>query len=280
MRGEGMVNICLLLFNIVILFGIVMKDEAERLARLERNLNILRASDPGIRREEYKRQVLREIERVISEYGQRDVSLRVERMNDILYCSKRRFCMNVITSKVETASMAYLRDDWERTLYILKELERQIEEGADDCEEVECHAYARSLVSEVITVFEVAIRIEQGIRSIPCDPERSVSLDPKQVSSMLAPLSHPIRVSILLKLDQGGLGFSELSRELDLRTGHLQFHLRALEEAGYVRQERRGGQYVISIKGMTAVAGLRALMTDLIEMSGHREDAAKKAEAA
>ncbi|HPP45570.1 MAG TPA: hypothetical protein PK446_07240, partial [Methanomassiliicoccaceae archaeon] len=92
------------------------------MARLERNLNILRASDPGIRREEYKRQVLREIERVISEYGQRDVSLRVERMNDILYCSKRRFCMNVITSKVETASMAYLRDDWERTLYILKEL--------------------------------------------------------------------------------------------------------------------------------------------------------------
>lgn len=246
-----------------------MKEIAERVEQLERNMDVLRTSGTGIGRDEFKRQVLREVQKVVSEYRQRDVAHRVECMNDILYCSKRKFCTNIITSKVEMAGMAYLQDDRERTLDILRDLERRIGEGADDCEADECQTYALGLVSEIITVFEIANRIEQSIGSISTEPGNGAPLDPREVSRMLTPLSHPARVSILMKLEQGGLGFSEISRELDLRTGHLQFHLRALEDAGYVRQEHRGGQYVISLQGMTAISGLRAFMNDLVRTDGH-----------
>ena len=257
-----------------------MKEITERVEQLERSMSILSTSGAGIGRDEFKRQVLREVQKVVSEYGQQDVTHRVECMNDILYCSKRKFCMNGITSKVETAGMAYLQDDQGRTLEILRGLKEQIEDGADDCEANECRSYALGLVSEIITVFEVADRIEQGIISIPTDLRSEVPLDPQEVSRLLTPLSHPVRVSILMKLEQGGLGFSEISRELDLRTGHLQFHLRALENVGYVRQERRGGQYVISLQGMTALSGLRALMTDLVMKGGNGCDNVQGAEAA
>ncbi len=245
-----------------------MSEIAGRLEQLERDVDILLTSGVGIGRDEYKRQVLREVQKVISEYGQHDVALRVECMNDILHCSKRKFCTNIIISKIETASMAYLQDDRERTLDLLRGLKRQIEDGGDDCEVGECQSYALGLMSEIITVFEVAIRMEQGISSLPTDLGDAAPLDPQEVSRALAPLSHPSRVSILMKLERGGSGFSEISRELDLRTGHLQFHLRALEEAGYVRQERRGGRYVISLQGMTAISGLRAFMTDLVMTGG------------
>lgn len=256
-----------------------MNEIAGRLERLERSMDILIRAGGGIGREEYKRRVLREVQKVVSEYGRHDVAHRVECMNDILHCSKRRFCTKSIVSKVESAGMAYLQDDHERTLDILRDLERSIENCSDDCEVDECRAYALGLVSEVITVFEVAGRIERGIGSLPHEMEDVAPLDPQEVSRMLTPLSHPTRVSILMKLEQGGMGFTELSRELDLRTGHLQFHLRALENVGYIRQERRGGHYVISLQGMTALSGLRELMTDLVTKSGDACDVAQSAEA-
>lgn len=257
-----------------------MREIADRLERLERDMDVLRTSNTGIGRLEYKRQVLREVQKVVSEYGQHDIAQKVEGMNDILHCSKRKFCTNIIINKIETAGMAYLHDERERTLDILSELKRQMEEGGHDCEADECRSYALNLVSEIITVFEVAIRIERGISSIPAELDDTAPLDPQEVSKMLAPLSHPARVSILMALEQGSRGFTEISRELDLRTGHLQFHLRALEDVGYVRQERRGGQYAISLQGMAAVGGLRTFMTDLVVTNEHRSAQANGAEVA
>lgn len=240
-----------------------MDPIVNRIDRLERGLSDLRTSGSRAWKAEYKRQVLRQIQQVFADYGQREVTDKMGCMNDILYCSKRKYCKNAITSKIESASLAYLRGDGERTMEIIGGLQRQIVEGAEDCEAGECRIYALSIVSEVRTIFELAMRIESRVSTLDTAQADEAPLDPTVVSEMLTPLAHPARVSIMLQLEHGPQTFSDMSKSLGLRTGHLQFHLRALEDGGYVRREHKGGRYGLSLRGMAAITSLRSFASDL-----------------
>ena len=237
-----------------------MESTAERLDRLEKEVDELLEVGSPLWMEEFKRQVLRQVQEMFIDYGQKDIREKIGCMDDLLYCSKRKFCTNLITSKIESASLAYLRNDGNRTLGILDELQRQTYEVAGDCEAGECRNYALSIIKEVRAVFEVAIKVEGRISSIPIDYSKKESFDPQEVSEVLAPLAHPARVSILLKLEKGRMSFSEISKDLGLRTGHLQFHLRSLEKGGFIRRERKGGKYGLSLQGINAISGVRSLM--------------------
>jgi len=61
------------------------------------------------------------------------------------------------------------------------------------------------------------------------------------------------------------MGFTQISKALGLRTGHLQFHLKALKDAGYVRSSRRRRSYMITEKGIAALDGLNKLFQGLSE---------------
>ncbi len=238
---------------------------AKRLERLEDDLDALRDTIFSVRSEEFKRLVLKEVQGVFEEYGQEYVRGRVDCMDDHLACSKRRFCENAINSTVEAASLAYLRGDCDRTMELLDGLESNVSKLEDACEAGDCRSFVVSLVSEIKTVFMLARRIADRIDCLPSSPSMSLSdLDPESVAEQLAPLSHPLRVGILTRLSERERSFSELSRDLDLRTGHLQFHLKALDEGGYVHKGRKRGSYRITVKGMTALDGLRGFMTGLV----------------
>jgi DNA-binding transcriptional ArsR family regulator len=246
-----------------------MNSTVERLDKLETELEALLGSPVWM--DGFKRQVLKQVQDIFMDYGQRDVLEKIGCMNDLLYCSKRKYCMNAIMSKIESAGLAYLNSNGERTIQILDELRCQVEDGSSDCESGDCRTYVISIVNEIRTVFKIAIRIENEIGSISMTHVGEGSLNPQDVSDVLIPLSHPARLAILFKLEQGRMGFSEISNETGLRTGHLQFHLRALEECDFVRREHKGGKYGLSLRGITAMSGLRSLMTELGN-NGHEDD--------
>jgi len=60
-------------------------------------------------------------------------------------------------------------------------------------------------------------------------------------------------LQILEDLSLRDRSFTDLSRELDMRTGHLQFHLRPLLDEGYVSKLRNRGDYSLTPRGRAAL---------------------------
>lgn len=239
-----------------------------RMEHLEQDFDALRAATLASREKEYRRLVLKQVQGVFDEFSKNEVADRIECMDRIYDCSKRKFCKNLIRSKVEAAGLAYMSGDHGRSMALLDEIEDKARGVGSDCESGRCHTYALALISEIRTVLTLAIRIEKKAGEIVPDaaPMQAPPLDSAVVSGALAPLAHPARIDILANLEKGEMGFSELSKELDLRTGHLQFHLKTLEKGGYVRRERKGGKYRISLQGVTALEGLRGFMSSLVKV--------------
>ena len=75
----------------------------------------------------------------------------------------------------------------------------------------------------------------------------------EEICNLLTPLSHVIRLKILKNLEKGGKNYAQLERQIGVKSGHLQFHLNNLTQAGYVTQERPQGKYLITIKGLKAL---------------------------
>lgn len=75
----------------------------------------------------------------------------------------------------------------------------------------------------------------------------------EEICSLLAPLSHVMRLKILKNLGKGGKNHAQLEHQIGLTGGHLQFHLNNLVQAGYVTQEESQGRYLITMKGLKAL---------------------------
>jgi len=215
--------------------------------------------------DKFRRSVLQEVQKIFREFSEREMRERLRCMDDILHCSKRRFCMKAITRGMESAGLAFLDGDFEGVFATLEELESDIEETRDLCEVDECHAYALSMIGELEDLFSLAQRLMSRLEGIgPRGDE--VDVDPRTMSEAFAPLTHPTRVGILFELEGSERSFSEMSRALGLKTGHLQFHLRSLEASGYIRRGPERGRYAITLKGKTALEGLRRFTGALIEV--------------
>ena len=81
--------------------------------------------------------------------------------------------------------------------------------------------------------------------------EEEVSL-PK-VAEVMSALGHEHRLRILDELMSGGKYINELQEELsEITTSTLSSHLKVLEEAGLVVQEKVRGRYLITMPGRTA----------------------------
>ena len=82
----------------------------------------------------------------------------------------------------------------------------------------------------------------------------SKSLDiPFLLQNLFEPLGNDSRLKILASLYEGKKSFSELSKIVDLKAGHLTFHLKKLVNANLIAQEASKGDYIITQKGLMLV---------------------------
>ena len=80
------------------------------------------------------------------------------------------------------------------------------------------------------------------------------SLDiPFLLQNLFEPLGNDSRLKILAIVYEGKKSFSELSKIVDLKAGHLAFHLRKLVNAKLIAQEASKGDYIITQKGLALV---------------------------
>ena len=88
-------------------------------------------------------------------------------------------------------------------------------------------------------------------------------MEPEEMEARLLPLSNAIRLKILAMLYTSPRSFTEMGKELKMQKGHLQFHLRKLIEAGYVKVDGRSHLYSIEKDGHFAIEGLGMLFSKL-----------------
>ncbi len=81
------------------------------------------------------------------------------------------------------------------------------------------------------------------------------------VENLLGPLANPLRLKILISLDEGKKNFSKLSQKMDLKGGHLIFHLKKLLDSKLIAQEDNKGDYIITPKGADAIRKILFLQT-------------------
>jgi DNA-binding transcriptional ArsR family regulator len=92
-------------------------------------------------------------------------------------------------------------------------------------------------------------------------------LSPEMAERLLTPLSNARRVQVMLILSRESSSLAELSRELDLKKGHLQFHLKALLEVDYIIFDRKSRLYSITPRGtfvMESVARVLDTLNDVV----------------
>ena len=86
------------------------------------------------------------------------------------------------------------------------------------------------------------------------------SLDiPFLLQNLFEPLGNDSRLKILAIVSEGKKSFSELSKIVDLKAGHLAFHLKKLVNAKLIAQEASKGDYIITQKGLTLVKEMMTL---------------------
>lgn len=111
------------------------------------------------------------------------------------------------------------------------------------------------------TVFNQTVpemHVMQG-RAAPANDD----LSPETVERLLSPLSNAKRVQVLMILKRESNSLAELSKELALKKGHLQFHLKALMDVDYIRFDRKSRLYSISSRGTKILDSVTRLLDEL-----------------
>jgi DNA-binding HxlR family transcriptional regulator len=87
-----------------------------------------------------------------------------------------------------------------------------------------------------------------------CHPEQSEhDVDFPKVANVMSALGQEQRLKVLRELTSGGKYINELQEKLsEITASTLSSHLKVLEEAGLVVQEKVRGRYLITIPGRTA----------------------------
>ena len=82
---------------------------------------------------------------------------------------------------------------------------------------------------------------------------------PFLLQNLFEPLGNDSRLKILSSVYEGKKSFSELSKIVDLKAGHLAFHLKKVANAKLIAQEASKGDYIITQKGLTLVKEMLTL---------------------
>lgn len=188
-------------------------------------------------------------------------------------CEIKEHCFDKVRETIEGGLRRFARGDTTGALLLLSQLEVLIESSERPCLDAACTERVLSLTKEVkilITVFDTTLgsncsrdSSDQPNNAITGKTKTNGSPEPIEIENALMPLSNRWRIILLRLLSQGSMKFTEMSRALGLRTGHLQFHLRALAKEGYLAVDRVNKNYTITERGRAALSWAEAFASML-----------------
>ena len=229
---------------------------ARSLEELRTEISGLGRAVLGVRYEDYKKVVLTQIQYIITDYYQDYLEKNMDRIDCVSACPNRKDCRKELNAIFQDISTSFLKDDFETPMQELDRVESLITGLHSPCQSKDCRNLQLSMVQDVRALVDFIRRMFERMDGHPPDRpnvQGAPMQDPEVMARMMASLSHPARLQILQVLSLRDRAFTDLSRDLDLRTGHLQFHLRPLLDEGYVNKQRNRGDYSITPRGRAAL---------------------------
>lgn len=232
------------------------QDMIEEIRSLRSEMGTLGDHMVRLRYADIKSAFLEQIKMVVGEEGRRTFRSDAPALNATSQCELKAACLAKLEDVVDRAAERFMRDDVDGAVSMLDGVEGLISRECSGCQDDECSRSAKETVRRVKAVLQVYAGLAEKLGPAPGNgvaASYSGPVSPEQAAKLLDPLANPWRIKVLTVLQRGERSLSEIGRAVELRTGHLQFHLRALIGAGYVEQDRRKHLYRITERGSLAL---------------------------
>lgn len=210
--------------------------------------------------EELKDIVMGEISELYREMTDEFWATRIPHIDTYTVTALKYMCISIMGAMTQTVNEIIIKKG---LCEAVKYLKRFRENGMDDIllsEEETCINYGLSVYRNMQYFLKMVSKVTRDSNEQPCGPEdyqqRWKRIRPLSCAENIASLANSHRIFILKMLNECQHPFKEISAATGLRTGHLQFHLRALEEGGLVEKGEGKGYYSITKKGVTALNSL------------------------
>lgn len=223
----------------------LLQNEVKALGTTVNELRAIGGSDP----------LARKISLLLSDNNLQLVDDTLTALNRTSDCANRSECLVKMREGLEKAVDLYSEGRTDEARGILLAMQNIICHTNSPCMNGACSEKARFIITETSTNIDLAARLIARET-----PKKKQTAEAQEIASALDPLSYPARIKILELLAQKECNFTELSQALDLRTGHLQHHLRPLREAGYIRRLNGRGRYSITPRGSKMLNGAMELV--------------------
>ena len=173
---------------------------------------------------------------------------------------------------VEKSVTTFQRDGKQQALDDLENFEknREVTPAHTNVELVKFESQIVDQIREYLMLSDVIFN-----RTVPDIPDlttkqydrESLSLSPETAERFLAPLSNARRVQVMLILSKEDDSLAELAKQMELKKGHLQFHLKALMEVDYIRFDRKSRLYSITDRGSLVLDSVAKLLKNMMDDS-------------
>jgi len=220
----------------------------------------------SLRYEDFKMVFVDQLRSALGEEGRRSFDsdmLDVQRSSS---CENRSACI-AKTAEIVDGVIGDLEDDDLASAQAKLEGARGMlcGNGSPCCDDA-CNSAAVGTVERVRVILDIYARLREQLGTGEGGSSRLSQKEestPEEMENALGPLSNAWRLTILRMLAEQQLSLSEIARRLKMRTGHLQFHVRSLKEAGYISLNRGTRAYSITHRGRRALKGVDQLVSNL-----------------
>lgn len=183
------------------------------------------------------------------------------RMRGATTCSNRDLCLDTVSKAASEATALYVAGNTEGALAMITAVEENIKGIASPCGDEGCSDDCLRLMDDVRERIALSEKLRTAADGRPEPDKHKVSA--QEVFRSLDPLSHPVRVEVLMILSDGDLSFTEIGRKVDMRTGHLQYHMKSLVDAGYVSRKVNRGPFSLTKQGSIALGSAMEMVRRL-----------------
>lgn len=231
----------------------------------------------SIRYEDIRGVFIEQMRLAMGEEGRRSFRCEATHLRTSSVCQNKDRCLSSLGDGMESAADRFIAGDAQGAERMIDEMERMVSGECSPCMDGSCSKEAVETLHRVKAILSIYHNLAERLghhRSEGFPPEPSSEVSPEDTEEVLAPLANAWRVKVLRALRSGERSLTDIGRSVSLRTGHLQFHLRALIEAGYVKADRRRHLYSITARGSTALRGAEDLASQLRLSAGVSEPSA------
>ncbi|MFX0072834.1 MAG: winged helix-turn-helix domain-containing protein [Candidatus Hermodarchaeota archaeon] len=176
-------------------------------------------------------------------------------------CAKVDECSQGIKTQVEDILNAFQMGGIDKACQKLQEYEELTTRLMEimQCPDERCFQRATKIIKDERNILGLSQNI-LGLSNLNFQSIKSAlktrEIPENKLLKVLSPLANIQRLRILKSLRKYPKAFTELEKELNLKSGHLQFHLTSLLDSGYIIQQESRGKYHISSIGVNAIETL------------------------